>query len=370
MLRRPPASDLLNTAGEPESDAFSRRWNLIEAFVVMTLLLVALWWIAYPFSVVGRANWANTAGRAVGWILAVFVLFIGPWLHRDTPASRGLGNPRRLFAAISQRPALLGGLFCAGFVILTILAYWNAPHILRFLFRIPRAATIQFQQTPLGKLVIFCGSAGFAWLWLTYVVRYDNFWPALHTGLRIVAWFLPPALLLALLVDGNAIWARFNLPQLAVSAFGYVFWGAFQQLVFCSYFGTRLRKGFGPASDPRKQRPRRLTVAALSGLFFGLIHVNSWWLVALTWLLGTILSWVFMEDRNRNILALGVVHGVLGTCRGWLFGRGSNFYISPHVGPWNAPATMDLMTLTYTSVVIVGFCAVILSVFYKNENPP
>lgn len=367
MLRRPPASVLLNTAGEPEPEAFSRRWNLIEAFAVMTLLLVALWWVAYPFGVLGGAAWANTAGRAVGWVLAAFVLFISPWLHRDTAASRGLGNPYRLLVACRKKPLLWGVPVIIAVLVLTILAYWHSPHVLRFLFRVPRAATIQFRQTPLGSAVILCASAALAWLWITCIVRYDNFWPALRTGLRIVAWWLPPVFLIALLVDGRTVWTRFSVTGLLAGAFGYVFWGAFQQLVFCSYFGTRLRKGIGPASDPRQQRDRRLGVAMLNGLFFGLIHINSWWLVALTWLLGTMLSWVFMEDRNRNILALGIVHGVLGTCRGWLFGRGSQFYISAHVGPWNMPASLDVVTLAVATSIIVAFCVFIVLAARRPE---
>jgi len=360
MIARPLAYDLLNTAGEPEPEALSRRWNLVEPFVVMTILLAALWAVAYPLGVLAGVAWANTIARVVAGLLLVHILFVSPWLHRDTAASRGLGSPRRLFAALRKMPLVFSVLLFAFIVFLTALAYQECPGVLRFLFRVPRNATLQFRETLGGRIVILCGSGALAFLWTTCIVRYDNFGPALRTGGRIVVLMLPPVLLVALLADGTAVWARFDAAELAGSAFGYVFWGAFQQLIFSSYFGTRLRKGIGPASDPRLQRRQRLGVAVLSGLFFGLIHINSWWLVALTWLLGTILSWVFMEDRNRNILALGVVHGVLGACRGWLFCRDSNFYISARVGPWAMPTAPDIVTVTVTTLIVGSFCAFIL----------
>jgi hypothetical protein len=336
----------------------SRRWNLVEPFVVMTVLLVALWAVAYPFGVLGGVAWANTAARTLAGLLLLYILFAGPWLHRDTAASRGLGNPRRQLNA-----GLL--LFI---VVLTVLVYRECPVVLRFLLRVPRDATLQFRETLAGKIVVLAVSATLAWVWIMGVVRYDNFWPALRTGMKIVAFMLPPILLIALLTDGADVWMRFHAAELAVGALAYTFWGAFQQLIFCSYFATRLRKGIGPATDPHRQRWRRLGVAALSGLFFGLIHINSWWLVAVTWLLGAVLAWVFMEDRNRNVFALGVVHGVLGTCRGWLFGRDSHFYITARVGPWNMPATLDVVTLVVAGLVVTGFVTFILLTLRRPDN--
>lgn len=88
---------------------------------------------------------------------------------------------------------------------------------------------------------------------------------------------------------------------------------------------------------------------------FGLIHINSWRLVALTWVLGTVLAWVYMEDRYRNLFAAGFVHGVLGPCRRWLFGRDSAFHISARVGPESALATADPGILTVTGFVMAVF---------------
>ncbi|MBI5684986.1 MAG: CPBP family intramembrane metalloprotease [Verrucomicrobia bacterium] len=364
MFVRAPAPDLPNTAGEPEPEALSRRWNLIEPFAVMTLLLAALWALAYPFGVLGGVAAANTVARVIAGLLLVHILLISPWLHRDTAASRGLGSPGRALAALRAMPRnrrlFFGGLLLLFVAFLTALAYQQSPGLLRFLFGVPRNATLRFRETLGGQATALCGCAALAWLWATCIVRYDNFGPALRTAGKLLAVLMPPFLLVALVVNGPAAFATFDAVRLAGHAFGYVFWGAFQQLIFCSYFGTRLRKGIAPAAAASVQRRRRLGVAVLSGLFFGLIHINSWWLVALTWLLGACLSWVFMEDRNRNVLALGVVHGVSGACLSWLFRRGSDVYISLRVGPWAMPATPDAATLVVVAAVISGFAAFIL----------
>lgn len=364
MFARPPTRDLLNTAGEPEPEALSRHWNLIEPFVVMTLLLAALWALAYPFDVLGGVAAASTAARVIAGLLLVHILFVSPWLHRDTAATRGLGSPGRVLAALRSMPPgkrlVFGSLLLLFTAFLTALAYQQSPGLLRFLFGVPRDATLRFRETLAGSAVVLCGCAALALLWTTCIVRYDNFGPALRTAGKILAVLLPPFLLVALAVNGPAAFATFDAARLAGHAFGYIFWGAFQQLIFCSYFSTRLRKGIGPAADPHEQRHRRFGAAVLSGLFFGLIHINSWWLVVLTWMLGVFLSWAFMEDRNRNVLALGVVHGVSGACLAWLFRRGNDVYISLRVGPWAMPTAPDLATLIVAAVIVGGFSAFIL----------
>ncbi|MBI5818368.1 MAG: CPBP family intramembrane metalloprotease [Verrucomicrobia bacterium] len=374
MFARPPARDLPNTAGEPEPEALSRRWNLVEPFVIMTLLLTALWALAYPFGVLGGVAVANTITRAFAGLLMVYIFFISPWRHRDTTASRGLGSPGRVMAALRSmtlgRRLLFGALLFLFIVFLTALAYQQCPGVLRFLLGVPRDATIRFRGTLGGQVVVLCGCAGLAWLWAMFIVRYDNFGSALRTAGRILMVLLPPFLLVALLVNGPAAFATFDARGLAEHVFGYIFWGAFQQLIFCSYFGTRLRKGIGPAAEPRARRRRRLGVAVLSGLFFGLIHISSWWLVAVTWILGVFLSWVFMEDRNRNVLALGLVHGVSGACLAWLFRRGSDVYISLRVGPWAMSSVPDTATIVVTTLVISSFLAFILLAARRPEPNP
>jgi hypothetical protein len=82
---------------------------------------------------------------------------------------------------------------------------------------------------------------------------------------------------------------------------------------------------------------RRLLVATLAGSFFGLIHIDSYGLVLVTFGLGTVLAYVFMEDRFRNLSALALIHGFLGSTFGKLFRSeaAGSLRVNYRVGPWN-----------------------------------
>ncbi len=82
---------------------------------------------------------------------------------------------------------------------------------------------------------------------------------------------------------------------------------------------------------------KRMLVATLSASCFGMIHIDSYGLVAVTWILGIVLVYVFMEDKNRNLVALGFIHGLLGSTFGEMFSKSSAgvLNIDYSVGPWN-----------------------------------
>jgi hypothetical protein len=252
-------------------------------------------------------------------------------------------------------------------------------------------------------------------------VRYDNFLTAFAAAIKASAILVSFAAVAAVAHRGWAVFDKFTPGRYLLGIVGYFFWGYTQQLLFCAWFGTRLRKAFGPSqtSDnvvPPRARSRRalvfgaaasvmlapvawlglrelrgeaevscailflfvllvfpigaawgwfyatdrkrLLVATLSGSFFGLIHMDSYGLVFVTWILGTILSWLFMQDRTRNIAALGFIHGFLGTTFNLLFAKSDAgvLRISYHVGPWNIrePAPRDLLIPLVCLVVYVA----------------
>lgn len=109
---------------------------------------------------------------------------------------------------------------------------------------------------------------------------------------------------------------------------------------------------------------RRLLVATLASSCFAFIHINSYGLVGATWLLGIILIYVSMEDRYRNLTALGFIHGFLGSTLGELFDNreAGALKIDYGVGPWNIddPAWsvlwFPMLCLAFFAVMIV-YCA-------------
>ena len=310
----------------------------------------------------------------------------------------------------------IGLLFDAMFLI----GIANWPDTAR-LFRLGSDARI-WVVTPDGmaKAIVFC--VLLSAVVTTCLVRYDNFPSAFRVALAVSAVLIAYAGTAALLHRGAAAFSAFNPSRYVLDVFAYVFWGGLQQFFFTAYFATRFRKGFAPSARPENViqpagRPRamigsglvaaavlapaiwftvrglygpeqasiamliwcavfafpggaiwmyffsrdkkRMLVATLSGSFFGLIHMDSYGLVLATFGLGTILAWVFMEDRYRNLSALGFIHGFLGSTFGKLFkGEAAGVLrIDFRVGPWNVeqPTAAVLVIPMICLIIYAGF---------------
>lgn len=390
---------LLNTAGEPEREARSRRANALDALALFGLLLAALWPLAYGWGVLGGARSARSLAEGV-LLLALLWAFAGSALwHRDSAASLGLGSPRALWRLIRERRgwarARLLAAVLAVFTTLVWISFAFWPRVARF-FRLPPEARAWPDDFG-GWLAMSSFSVAVAALVATCAIRYDNFGSAFRLALKVVAGFLAYALIAAWLHRGSAAFARIDLSQHWLDVIAYTFWGFTQQLIFTAYFGTRLRKGFGPSASPanvvaldRRRRvvfrggliaavtlapvawltlrlvrgpdispallpgfaafafpagavwthffcrdKKRMLVATLSGAIFGLIHIDSYGLVLVTGGLGTAFAYAAMEDRFRNLAVLGFVHGLLGSTFGKIFRNANELRISYHVGPWH-----------------------------------
>ena len=362
---------IANTSGEVEREAKSRKFNTIEAFAVMTFCLAVLWLLQYPFGVLGKSNAMMTISTVILTLGALYLLFVSPFLHRDTLTSWGLGNPAVLWRTVryGQGASRYATGFAAVGVIggLAFIGYVMWPEVAKFLFGMKREAAIAFQASVGGKVCVAALVFVLAAFLGTFVIRYDNFVSAFFTAVKVLLLLGTLLYLLAYATMGTKAFADFNGPKFGLDVFGYVFWGALQQLLFSAYFGTRFRKGFAPAKAAEDIWKKRLLVSLLNGSFFGLIHINSWLLVLVCWILGVFLSWVFMEDRNRNLIALGFIHGFLGSSVGWLFSKGKagHFEIDMGVGPTHIQG-FDPVTAVLTSTLIIAFCAAMFYIARAN----
>jgi len=373
MPEKPWVRTIPNTCGELEQEGKSRRFNVIEPFAVMTLLLVVLWLFAYPFGVLLEIKIVDTISHVVFAVSVLYILFVSPRINKDTLAQWGLGNPVALWRLV--RDGGVGARVVLPTVVLTLIAilttigYIKWDEVADFFFDMNREAAFAMRATVGGKILITLFLLVLATFLTTCVLRYDNFLSAFLTALKIAALLGILMYGLALFQIGPKAFSDFQASKFALDVLGYVFWGALQQLLFSSYFGTRFRKGFAPSRDPAKRWRKRLWVSVLNGLFFGLIHINSWLLVGATWILGTFLSWVFMEDRNRNLIALGFVHGFLGSSIGWLFssGQAGGMEVDMSVGPWNL-GVFDLPTLLITVPLIAAFIVFMVYAYRKLSD--
>jgi hypothetical protein len=379
-------SSVVNTAGESERESRSRRWNAVEALGVAAASLFLAWPVALGWGLFGANHVADQAAKAGLYLLLGFALCVSPFLHRDQAESWGLGNPRRLWRMLRSGPLArrillaLAVLGITGGCLWLMLAHW--PFVARRL-GLPKGALDWPGSVPGILLILAAGSAVGLFL-ATCAIRYDNFGPAFLAALKVSLVLVLFALAIGWTFRGWTFGNRFKPAQYALDVIAYFFWGYLQQLFFCAWFGTRLRKGLGPSSVPALEGSlrghwlpaakggliasvvlgaggwlalgaarggamwstllllrfmavafpvgavwgwfwgrdrRRLLVATLSASFFALIHLDSYGLVLATWLMGIFLAWMFMADRTRNIAALGFIHGFLGTTFNLVLGK-------------------------------------------------
>ena len=101
-------------------------------------------------------------------------------------------------------------------------------------------------------------------------------------------------------------------PRIPMAIALYFPWALVQQTLFQFYLLGRLRV-LWPSLPPR-------THAALNGLAFGLVHAPDLWIAAMTWLGGTV--WSFLYLRYRLLWPLALSHALLGTTfYYWVYGQ-------------------------------------------------
>ncbi|GAB4314906.1 MAG: hypothetical protein Kow0069_16480 [Promethearchaeota archaeon] len=366
--------EVQNTAGQLEQETKSRHWNVVEALVAMALIQVVMWAVWFPMELAEKPD-AETVAVALFVPLALYFLFVSPFLHKDTLKGWGLGDPRHVVEKLRGGPAKSRAFFAAVVLLLVVVgavavsAFWE--DVAGFV-GLNDADAAAFKASPGGAIAVaLLGGAVGAFLAL-FVVRYDNFLNALKVALVVIVALGVPLFLLALTIGDVS---QVSASEFAVGVFGYIFWGAIQQFLFSSYFGTRFRKGFapseeleGPAAATREQEKRlykrRFLVSVINGSFFGLIHVPSWTLTAFTMTLGVVLSWLFMKDANRNLLALGLIHGFLGSMAGQFF---SDDVVEMSVGPSAVPA--EVAPWMWLVALAIGVYLVVVYLVWRRLHP-
>jgi hypothetical protein len=413
---------LTNTAGEVEREARSRRANVVEVLALACVVFVVLWPISFGFGVLGGNDAIRGFAVWPLALLFAWVFLGSPVWHRDSPESLGLGNPLRLFRGIRERQGLqrwrLLAPVCLMFGILFAVSIANWPDTAK-MFKLGSAAR-EWPLIPGGALRIFAFSTVMSAFVVLCVIRWDNIATAMRPVLIVSAALLLYSGAGAWLNHGSAAFERIDPAQYPLDVLAYAFWGATQQFFFTSYFATRCRKAVPPAplavsrgirrfpppvifggvtgaaaiappvwlavrstSGPEdatlsllawflvfafpvgavwmhfyRKDPRRMLVATFSGSFFGLIHIDSYGLVLVTFGLGTILSYLFMEDRFRNLAAAGFAHGLLGSTFGKFFktDAAGPLKVSYRVGPWSVeePTVSVMIIPTVCLGIYVG----------------
>jgi len=427
---------VVTTAGDVEREGKSRLFNAVEGISIYLLVLVTLWPVCYLLGKIPNNEFILEAAYLPLFAGALFLLFVSPFLHRDTAESWGLGNPFRLWQLLHEAPMLSRAIIVTTMVVLMVVLntanYIMWPEVAKFIGLKKTVAvffTTDTAQYPYGPVVVVLFGLFLSSLIVTCGIRYDNFSTAFATAMKISLPLLAMTFIGAYAARGADAFSNFDPTKYALGVFGYVFWGAIQQLLFSSYFGTRMRKAFGPSTSPNNVVPKaqrmlvalkigaavaavlvptgyiicrslygaeaapptlmlwflgftlpfgtvwgyffgldkkRMLVATLCGSFFGLIHIDSYGLVMVTFMLGVLLVYVFMEEKNRNLVALGFIHGLLGSTFGWLFDNKEQgaLQVDYNVGPWNVEEP-TMAVVIFPMICIAGY-VLLLSWCIKN----
>lgn len=93
---------------------------------------------------------------------------------------------------------------------------------------------------------------------------------------------------------------------------GYIVWGAIQQFLLHACVTSRIYSIFASDADPLKVEKKAVWLTVLvSGLLFLFVHMPNPKLMIITPIAGAATAYIFLNCRN--ILMLGVAHGILGT---------------------------------------------------------
>lgn len=100
--------------------------------------------------------------------------------------------------------------------------------------------------------------------------------------------------------------ATLNIVEVLAQWSGYVFWGWLQQMLFLSVYNTYFARAF----DIREKKQLYYS-SFCTALFFGLIHIPNFWLSLFTFISGFVWAMFFVQERN--LMAMGIMHGFGGT---------------------------------------------------------
>ncbi len=329
------------------SDAYIRRvrvWNFIEPYLVFGLMMAAVW-----ISGMDKHVWWFLPSAVV---LCAWALILSPIVHYPFEKRlfltleqqrwgfafyffecRGLGNPIRYYFPMYGEPAY-------------IIKYWKTVlGVLIFINLLFASALITFNK-EIGERyaaqMATPGQAIFFRFWLVaridlalvfvafpFILRLDNFTTSLKYMSIVLVWVVLIAVIGNLLFSideptlrewmkdspamslrgPTAIERLHSLDVFAVGGqwAGYWFWGFLQQLLFMGIFSTQLCRAF----DIGRSRLHLFLACLFSAALFGLVHVPNFWLSVVTWIGGFLGSVYALQCRN--LLALGIVHGLGGT---------------------------------------------------------
>nr|MDO8087036.1 hypothetical protein [Candidatus Sigynarchaeum springense] len=286
-----------------ENEHFSKIENLVEGIAVYFLIMFVL------VRLVLKLN--NVIEDMFRTILLVYMIAIGPLIHRNTPEELGIGNIKLIKEQFFNRkkPAILIAalllIFLSVFVFPLYLQEFNL--IFKLVPVIGKLNEIVSDNAPWFQIPLaIIEYVLFQIILILFLIRKDNLWVSLKSMAK-------PFLIQLCVVFGMSL---FTLELFKVEGtvldflaiwYGYTFWGLMQQIPFLVYLSTRFRHGF-----PFKRASEVVNVTLIAS-FFGFMHAPQWPLVVTAFMMELFIARSFLHADTRNLFIAGVIHGFFGT---------------------------------------------------------
>ncbi|MHA1819950.1 MAG: CPBP family glutamic-type intramembrane protease [Promethearchaeota archaeon] len=315
---------------DPKKVKIARIWNFVEAVVVYGIIMLVVW------TSMLEEDWMYPAFG----IILIWLFLVSPYLHfryeKDIflkeeernffwfiLEGRGIGSPRRYFFSVrGEEPLIKKHIklilsMALALVILGDLAlvYYSDKYydVLTGWGLSATPTTAVLVALGLDVVLFFIFIIGFSVL-----VRFDTIKKGARHILIILAigvviilifsyiFYLKPDLPYLNHKDPKSLFPYFYPLRYCAQVFGYIFWGWLQQFLFLGIFNTMFTRAF----DVRKYS-HQIYSALCTATFFGLVHLPVFWLSIFTFIAGFFWSLYFI--RSKNLWAMGVCHGALGS---------------------------------------------------------
>lgn len=300
----------------------SARQSRFEAIGVFSLTL-ALVWLVLPLGPLWKRG-----GEVSILLISFFIFFLSPRRHADTLEDRGMTSFSAFWEQFRsgknrtvQRIILIGGNFSI------LAAYWmlysELPYLVSTSLKRLGGLKMPANLPPLLWLAV----AGFLFnVFVIFLTRWDNISSA-------GGWLVLYAFAFVTMFSATVYWyfsyrfgfeIEFDLVKGAKKTATYIVWGTFQELIFLSYFNTRIRKGM---TNP-------LLSAVLTAMIFSLFHLRAYTIMALCFGLG--FFWALMFQAAPNLACMGLTHALSGGFPAAFSLKGITWLkIKSAVGPFN-----------------------------------
>lgn len=297
----------------------AQRRSLLEVPVIVAWILFWLW------GVLPRGRTGMILGGGMLGLSLLYIMFLSAPLNRDKASDWGLGSPAQFVRILARNKKALLAVIGANLamILISVLARELTDEIIRKVLRQSLSIRLNKDLSQMAasiislivlNLILFC------------IVRHDN----IGRAAKIVGGYLF-CLLLVIAIAGYYFIYHVHggtvefTPVNGLKSMGtYVIWGIVQELLFLSYFNTRIRKGL---DSP-------FLSSLLTAVVFSLFHLTAYTLMFMCFLI--MIVWAYIFQAAPNVFCLGFAHGVSGGFGSAFKVKGLNLpEVKATVGPFN-----------------------------------